>query len=120
MMQTELARVLDIGKVALGGLLDRLENNGYVARVADPADRRAKRVVMTDAGAKLLSQIQKRASALNDEMMRDISLEEIHLAEDILHRMKDRLLIMEGGQRDTASADDEESDEAPRKVAVGG
>ncbi len=47
MMQTELANVLDIGKVALGGLLDRLEASGYIERRADPVDRRTKRIVMT-------------------------------------------------------------------------
>src|SRR5260370_31973343 len=33
--QTELANVLDLGKVALGGLIDRLEERGFVKRHTD-------------------------------------------------------------------------------------
>jgi DNA-binding MarR family transcriptional regulator len=93
-MQTELARVLDIGKVALGGLLDRLEANGYIIRKTDPTDRRAKRIEMTAAGRFLLNLMQERATGLNRDMMRGMTAEEILLAEDILHRMKLRLIEM--------------------------
>ena len=44
---------MDVGKVTLGGLIDRLEAGGIVARQADPQDRRAKRVVITPRGMKL-------------------------------------------------------------------
>ena len=59
MMQTELAKVMDVGKVTLGGLIDRLEAGGLVKRQPDPTDRRAKRVVMTPKGTKLLAEIQR-------------------------------------------------------------
>jgi MarR family transcriptional regulator for hemolysin len=95
MMQTELANVLDIGKVALGGLLDRLEANGCIERKADPVDRRAKRVAITDAGEHLLESMQEHASSLNKEMLRGINESEIALVEDVLHRMKYKLLEME-------------------------
>ena len=36
MMQTELARLMDVGKVTLGGLIDRLEASGSLARQPDP------------------------------------------------------------------------------------
>src|SRR5690349_7808664 len=45
--QTELAAVLDLGKVALGGLIDRLEENGFVVRSSDPQDRRVNKVLLT-------------------------------------------------------------------------
>lgn len=102
MMQTELAEVLDVGKVALGGLLDRLEANGLIARIADPVDRRAKRIKLTMAGTALLSMLQERASVVNDEMAQDLTAEEVKLAEDILHRVKMRLKAME--KRKTAEA----------------
>lgn len=104
MMQTELARLLDIGKVALGGLLDRLECNGYIVRRPDPVDRRAKRVELAPAGAKLLASIQDQAAALNREMMAGISADEIAAMEDILSRMKQRLLDMDGALRRNGAA----------------
>lgn len=95
MMQTELAKVLEIGKVALGGLLDRLEASGYIVRRADAHDRRAKRIEMTLKGERILDSMTARASRLNREMLQDFTEEEIRLAEDILHRMKRRLMQMD-------------------------
>ena len=115
-MQTELAKVLDIGKVALGGLLDRLEANGYVARKADPTDRRAKRIEMTPAGRSLLSLMQERATSLNQETMRGMTNDEILLAEDILHRMKLRLIEMNNQTKQTA----EDKSEAPESLLLTG
>ncbi|RJG08272.1 MarR family winged helix-turn-helix transcriptional regulator [Massilia cavernae] len=112
MMQTDLAKFLDIGKVALGGLLDRLEENGYIARKADPNDRRAKQIKMTAAGALLLSSIQERASVVNEEMMVGVSEEEILATEDVLYRMKLRLLEMDRQTRQNGEADaDTDADE---------
>ncbi|WP_082462938.1 MarR family winged helix-turn-helix transcriptional regulator [Sphingobium sp. Leaf26] len=106
MMQTELANVLDIGKVALGGLLDRLEAIGYVERKADPVDRRAKRIVMTAQGEHALEGIQARATALNREMLDCVTVEEILFAEAVLHRMKRNLIEMDGhGRRRVTHAD---------------
>jgi DNA-binding MarR family transcriptional regulator len=99
MMQTELAGVLDIGKVALGGLIDRLEANGYVVRVPDKLDRRLKRIEMTPAGVELLKKIQKRGESLNREMMTDIDTDDVAATEDVLHRMKLRLIEMDKSLR---------------------
>src|SRR5882757_3787264 len=38
--QTQLANELDVGKVGVGALIDRLESSGFVLRQADPVDRR--------------------------------------------------------------------------------
>jgi hypothetical protein len=57
-MQAELAKVMDVGQVTLGGLIDRLEASGLVKRTPDPIDRRAKRVQMTPKGMRLLAEIQ--------------------------------------------------------------
>src|SRR5204862_397702 len=40
MTQSQLAEELDLGKVAVGGLIDRLEKSGLVRRDADATDRR--------------------------------------------------------------------------------
>ncbi|MCG2840936.1 MarR family transcriptional regulator [Sandaracinobacter sp. RS1-74] len=99
MVQTELASVLDIGKVALGGLLDRLEAGGYIERKADPSDRRAKRIAMTRKGEEVLELMQERGADLNRETLCDISEAEIRAAEDIMYRMKRRLIEMDAHMR---------------------
>lgn len=105
MMQTDLANYLDIGKVALGGLLDRLEANGYIERNADPIDRRAKRIRMTTAASELLVAIRKRASLLNDAMMEGVSVQEIAATEAVLKQMKVCLVLADVKLRPGAEPD---------------
>jgi DNA-binding MarR family transcriptional regulator len=47
---TVLAGRAGLGKAAMGELIDGLERLGYVARIADPEDRRAKLVILTESG----------------------------------------------------------------------
>jgi DNA-binding MarR family transcriptional regulator len=44
-------------------MTDRLEERGLVERVADPKDRRVKRLVLTEAGRRLRKQIDRRLRA---------------------------------------------------------
>ena len=107
MMQTELSKVMDVGKVTLGGLIDRLEASGYVERQPEPGDRRAKRVVMTPKGIKLLGQIQKVGKVVNTQIMTGISATDILRAENLLHKMKQQLIAMDAVPGGSNSADDE-------------
>ena len=51
----ELADAAQLSKQTLGSILDQLELAGYVARVPDPSDGRARLVTITDAGRELVS-----------------------------------------------------------------
>lgn len=94
-MQTELAKVMDVGKVTLGGLIDRLETAGLVKRQADPKDRRAKCIIMTPKGTKLLADIQVIAVEVNRKIMNGIAKNDIALAEAVLYKMKQQLISMD-------------------------
>jgi len=107
MMQTELSKLMDVGKVTLGGLIDRLEASGYVERQPEPGDRRAKRVVMTPKGIKLLGRIQKIGTVVNAEIMTGISPNDILRAERVLHQMKQRLIAMDAVPGSSNSAADD-------------
>ena len=50
---TDLARAADLNPGAMTRLLDKLEARGLLARVADPRDRRALHIHLTDAGRDL-------------------------------------------------------------------
>ena len=111
MMQTELAKVMDVGKVTLGGLIDRLETTGLLKRLADPSDRRAKRVVMTPRGTKLLADIQGIAAQVNAQIMNGISRSDISRTETVLYKMKQQLISMDavpGGSNSNVSEDNED------------
>ncbi|EJU11809.1 transcriptional regulator [Sphingomonas sp. LH128] len=55
--QREVAERLEIGPVAAGQSIDRLEQSKWVERRADPADRRVKRLYVTDAALPVLAQL---------------------------------------------------------------
>lgn len=86
--QTQLAEELDIGKVALGGLLDRLEARGWIERRPDPDDRRAKRVYLTESGRPLITEMQERARLVHRQMVDGFSEEERDLLVALLTRAK--------------------------------
>ena len=91
MIQSDLARVLDVGKVTIGGLIDRLEASGLVSRRQDSEDRRLRRVFITDKGYEVIEQMSKVGRELNTEIMKGIPFDQIHVAEEVMHIMKENL-----------------------------
>ena len=63
-----LADLLGVSLSNASGLIDRLEERGFVERTRVPEDRRIVMVRVTDAGTKLIEQ----NDALSDELMRDV------------------------------------------------
>src|SRR5258708_25911695 len=59
MSQVALADELDLGKVAIGGLVDRLEAVGLVERRPDKVDRRLKRGLLVPDGSCLIERIRE-------------------------------------------------------------
>jgi MarR family transcriptional regulator, transcriptional regulator for hemolysin len=92
--QTELANVLDLGKVALGGLIDRLEDRDFVLRRADPSDRRVNRIYLTSKGNSVLSKMVQIGKETNSKVMRGITLECQHMLAEMLHEMKANLIAL--------------------------
>lgn len=88
MIQTELARILDMGKVSVGGLIDRLENSGLVYRQSDKVDRRVKRIFITEKGYEILEHIGKVGERLDNILCADISDAELEVATDVIRRIK--------------------------------
>ncbi len=99
MRQVDLAIMLDIGTVALGTQIDRLEERGFVERRADPADRRSKHLYLTAAGEKKLASVLPAALALDAAMTEGFTADELATSANILERMKNRLIELDEGQR---------------------
>ena len=59
----ELARLLELDKSSITGLVDRAERRGLVDRVPSPADGRAVLVRLTHEGRSLVSQVAARFEA---------------------------------------------------------
>ncbi|MBX3595045.1 MarR family transcriptional regulator [Sphingomonas sp.] len=92
LMQVDLARLLDVGKVTVGGLIDRLENTGHVERRPDPGgDRRVKRVFITEQGYEILDKMIDVSEDLNQRILDGITPEELAITEDVLMRVKENI-----------------------------
>lgn len=92
MAQVTLADELDLGKVALGGLIDRLEASGLLERRGDREDRRVKRVFLTPTGVKLLTKIRVQVKGAEDGILDGITADDLAAAVVALRAMKVNLL----------------------------
>jgi DNA-binding MarR family transcriptional regulator len=73
---TRIGELIGFDKATLGGVLDRLEAKGLVARTPSQEDRRVKTVGLTDAGRALLSEVEADVRAAQDEMVAPLSTAE--------------------------------------------
>ena len=89
--QIELADMLDIEPITLSRIVDRLEEAGWVERVADPADRRAWRLHVTARAQPLIEKLR----AVADEMIADafagIDPKEIEITRQVLGRVRENV-----------------------------
>lgn len=70
--QSELSRLLIMHRSNATGLIDRLERRGLVRRNPHPSDRRAYRVILTDAGVRLLEAIYPHYYAAADRVWAEV------------------------------------------------
>jgi DNA-binding MarR family transcriptional regulator len=73
---TELSGVLRVSNGNVTGIVDRLVEDGLVARSAVPGDRRASRVRLTPAGAELFARQAAAHEGWVDELLAGLSPEE--------------------------------------------
>lgn len=91
MIQTELANLLETGKVSVGGLIDRLEGAGLVYRSPDKVDRRVKRIFITDKGFDMLDHISVVGDSLDSMLFEGISDDELAAAAEVIAGAKANL-----------------------------
>ncbi|WP_111735866.1 MarR family winged helix-turn-helix transcriptional regulator [Roseovarius amoyensis] len=90
--QTELADQLDLGRVAVGGVIDRLEKNGFVQRVSDKNDRRVYLIYLTPKAKPLLVHMRRANHNFNAIVLDGITEEQLTQTADSLEIMKKNLL----------------------------
>ncbi len=85
--QLDLARTLGIDKTTLTALLDRLERTGLVERRADPADRRARIPVVTEAGHRIWAAVSRTRDEVERELLHDRTDEQMAEVRELLARL---------------------------------
>jgi len=86
--QVALADDLQLGKVTVGGLLDRLQEKGLVERRPHPSDRRAKLVYLTLTDQKMYDSIVESGRVILDQVVVGINKTEQRALIELLLRVK--------------------------------
>jgi DNA-binding MarR family transcriptional regulator len=92
MTQSQLAEELDLGKVAIGGLIDRLEKSDLVRREPDLTDRRVNRVFLQAQSKPLINKMRKMNHQLNAVILKGIAEPELETTAKTLVTIKKNLL----------------------------
>jgi len=89
--QVDLAEVLELQPISLVRLLDRLVEHGLLERRHDPRDRRANRLFLTASGKQLVDDLDSLRDAIANDVMQDLSADEMQTSLDALRAMKERI-----------------------------
>ncbi len=89
--QRELAEFLEMGPIAVGRLVDRLESAGFVERRRDPGDRRCWRLRATAKARAVVDDMRDIAEELRADATAGIGTAELRRMIATLTRIKDNL-----------------------------
>lgn len=89
--QAQLAEILEIRPITLTRLVDRLQAAGLVERRADPDDRRAQQLFLTDAAEPLMRKLWAQAAKVREKAMAGLSAQQREQLIDSLVAMKANL-----------------------------
>lgn len=85
--QVELSEYLGVGRMAMTGLLDRMESKGLVERREDASDRRVKRVHLTKAAKDMQPQMESLARELHAGSITGVSARDLRNTVKVLQRI---------------------------------
>ncbi|MEO9078151.1 MAG: MarR family winged helix-turn-helix transcriptional regulator [Rhodanobacter sp.] len=103
--QNELADLLDMEPIAVGRVIDRLQAAGFVERRADPRDRRAWRLYVTEQARVVVDDMELIASELRKDATRGIAYDELAQALAVMNRIKENLQALDGVEPACGDAD---------------
>lgn len=93
--QSQLAKLVGVGKAATGTLVQQMEDLGLISRQADPTDARNRLVSLAPTGAELVEEFGVIAHNLGVRIRAGITPAERRLVADVLLRMRANLESIE-------------------------
>jgi DNA-binding MarR family transcriptional regulator len=97
--QARLADLTDTDPMTLVRTLDRMQQDEWIERRPDPADRRAHCLYLREAAKPILNRMWKIADLARQEALSDLSLSERELLVDLLERVQSTLLACDARER---------------------
>ena len=89
--QARLADLLEVAPISAGRLLDRMEEGGWIERLADPLDRRARQVRLTPKAEQALNQARRVGDEIAAEALNGLSAQEAKQLISLLQRVRGNL-----------------------------
>ncbi|MGO9512977.1 MAG: MarR family winged helix-turn-helix transcriptional regulator [Steroidobacteraceae bacterium] len=86
--QSELADRLGVEGATMVAMVDRLVKAGLVVRQSSTADRRIKRVALTEAGNRLFDTVKNEAAAVRRELLANIDPKKLAAATELLEALQ--------------------------------
>ncbi len=114
--QLALAQHLGVDRTVMTYLLDDLEGAGLVERRPDPADRRARRVLLTADGNARLCDLERRLSAAEEHLLDPLEPAERDVLRRLLRRLATRTATDGESPCTVVEEVQELQDRAPRRA----
>jgi DNA-binding MarR family transcriptional regulator len=86
--QVELSEKCQIDRTTIGGLIDRLQKQGFVHREANPEDRRAFQIHLTDRGRALEKELLPIALKVTETFTAELSPSETDALGQLLKKLR--------------------------------
>jgi MarR family transcriptional regulator, lower aerobic nicotinate degradation pathway regulator len=86
--QADLSARSQIDRTTMGGLVDRLEKEGLVARRSHPDDRRAYRICLTDKGKQMERELAPLAVRTQEKFTSKLDPQEVETLKSLLEKIR--------------------------------
>lgn len=90
--QRDLAKRMNVMDSSVGRLMDRMQRDCMVERKPSKKDRRVHNIVLTEKGLKYREQLMPMGQAFNDELVKDISSEDLMIFDRVLKQMVENVI----------------------------
>jgi MarR family transcriptional regulator for hemolysin len=89
--QAELARIAEVEQPSMAQLLNRMERDGLVQRVADPADKRSRLISLTADAGQRMPQAKAVMEAMTEKALAGFTPEEVVQFTRLVLRLNDNI-----------------------------
>ena len=89
--QSDLAEMLDVERITLCRMVDRLAEANMVERRADPSDRRVWRIHLTERAMPVVDELITIANEMEEDMLEPLSPEQRALLTSLLSTVRDHM-----------------------------
>jgi DNA-binding MarR family transcriptional regulator len=99
--QVALSSCIDTDPMTMSGILDRLEKRGWIERIPDPNDMRAKRARLTKAGHELVETARNIGRGFYERALEGVGETDRDTTVRVLQRIRENLTAMSADQKES-------------------